>query len=346
LGLLSIARRRTGAPEVTTRIRPWSVRRNGEPESQEWTGGDLPAPTDEPLGRLIVTGGPQQGSAVEVGSRPRRIGSAPYCDLVLADDDGTIAPEEARVWVSEGRLLYHKLTRLTTFASDGPIGGWFVLADRDEMRVGPHRLVFELLPQKDVYAEALSVVGEEKAEQAVRLTPSEKAEQPAAVPDEDIPWRQAGEAPTDHEDTPAAVDEDIPWRHPRESSTDDEDTTAAVEEDIPWRHPRESSTDDDGETPAAAEEGIPWRHAGEAPTDNEETPAAVEEDIPWRHAGESPTDNAEEPSELPRRGSGSRRRRGKKESTASQAAAWLRGEEQHPIDPQAPDDADPDDEDE
>lgn len=246
VGLVAIARRRPGAPEVTTRIRPWSSRRNGDPEPQEWTGGDMPALSDEPLGRLIVAGGPQQGTAMDVGSRPRRIGSAPYCDLVLIDDDGGIAPEEARVWVSEGRLLYHKLTRLTTFASDGPTGGWFVLADRDDMRVGPHRLIFELLPPKDVYAEALAVLERGEAEQAVTPPPSQEAEPP----------------------TP--LDEDGPW------------------------------TDEQG----------------------------------------PPGENAEEPGKRPRRGSNSRRPRGKKESTASQAAAWLRGEEQRTVDLQVPNDAD------
>jgi VWFA-related protein len=301
LGLLAIARRRPGTPEVSTRIRPWSSRHNGDLETPEWTGGDMPAMSDEPLGRLIVAGGPQQGAALDVGSRPRRIGSAPYCDLVLTDDDGAIAPEEARVWVSEGRLLYHKLTRLTAFASDGPSGGWFVLADRDEMRIGPHRLVFELLPQKDVYAEALSVLGKESADQVVGLAPSEEAEQtPATLDDEDIPWRRA-----------------------RESSTDGgEKTPVALEDDIPWRQAQESlSTDNDGEGSAG-----------------------LDEDIPWRHAQESSTENDEEPSGAARRGAGSRRRRGKKDSTASQAAAWLKGEEQLTVDLQVPDDADLDDE--
>lgn len=243
LGLVAIARRRPGAHEVTTRIRPWSSRRNGEPEAQEWTGGDLPALSDEPLGRLLVAAGPQQGDAIEVGSRPRRIGSAPYCDLVLTDDDGGIAPEEARVWVSEGRLLYHKLTRLTTFASDGPTGGWFVLADRDEVRVGPHRLVFELDDRKDVYAEALAVLERSEEEQAG--PPASQETEPPSVPDDEIPWRQAREAPQD---------------------------------------------------------------------------------------------GADEPRRRSRRGAGSRRRREEDESIASQAAAWLKGEEQQTIDLQAADD--------
>jgi hypothetical protein len=80
---------------------------------------------------------------------------------VLENEDGSIAPEEARVWVSEGRLMYHKLTRLTTFASDGPVGGWFILQHGDEIRAGPYCLVFELLaPDEpdDGVAEALAAL--------------------------------------------------------------------------------------------------------------------------------------------------------------------------------------------
>jgi hypothetical protein len=77
---------------------------------------------------------------------------------VLESEDGSIGPEEARVWVSEGRLMYHKLTRLTTFASDGPVGGWLVLQNGDEIRVGVHRLIFEVLVPEDGVAETLAAL--------------------------------------------------------------------------------------------------------------------------------------------------------------------------------------------
>ena len=51
--------------------------------------------------------------------------------------------------------MYHRLTRLTSFASDGPTGGWLVLQDGEEVQVGPHRLVFELLSKDDSITEAL-----------------------------------------------------------------------------------------------------------------------------------------------------------------------------------------------
>jgi VWFA-related protein len=168
-GLLAIVRRRPRAPALATRVRPWSSRRNGESEPWESPPSELPTLSDEPLGRLVVATGPRQGETLEVGARPRCLGSSPHCDLVLASEDGSIAQEEARVWVSEGRLMYHKLTRLTTFASDGPVGGWFVLQHGDEIRVGPYRLVFEVLAPDDGVAEALAAL-----EQAKERRPSRR----------------------------------------------------------------------------------------------------------------------------------------------------------------------------
>ena len=185
VGLLAVRRRRpeTGAGALmTTRVRPWSPRRDQEPESWQPSPGEAPTLRDEPRGRLTVAAGTGQGESLEIGLHPRRIGSAPHCDLVLVDEEGSIAPEEARVWVSEDRLMYHKLTRLTAFASDtdGPTSGWFVLQDGDDIRVGPHRLVFELLAQEDDVAEALAQLkagevgqpgGESEEEAASEATP-------------------------------------------------------------------------------------------------------------------------------------------------------------------------------
>jgi predicted component of type VI protein secretion system len=140
---------------------------------------------------------------LKVGARPRRVGSSPHCDLVLASEDGSIAPEEARMWVSEGRLLYHKLTRLTTFASEGPTGGWFMLQNGDEIRVGPYRLVFELLVPDDGVAEALAAL--EKAEERRPARRKGKQAVPQAVAqvsseDERGPEEMIGPTPAEAED--------------------------------------------------------------------------------------------------------------------------------------------------
>jgi hypothetical protein len=116
---------------------------------------------------------------------------------VLASEDGSIAQEEARVWVSEGRLMYHKLTRLTTFASDGPVGGWFILQHGDEIQVGPYRLVFEPLPPDepdDGVAEALAALEQaneqrpahRKGKQAVRRAVTQVKSEDEQRPEEMI----------------------------------------------------------------------------------------------------------------------------------------------------------------
>ena len=159
VGLLAVRQRQLmKVGTLPTRVHPWNPRRDWEAEPWNPSPSEVPTLRDEPRGRLTVAAGPGQGESLEVGVHPLRIGSAPYCDLVLVDEEGSIAPEEARVWVSEDRLMYHKLTRLTSFASDtdDPTSGWFVLQDGDEISVGPHRLVFELLAQGDGVAEALA----------------------------------------------------------------------------------------------------------------------------------------------------------------------------------------------
>jgi len=199
VGLLAIVRRRPEATVVAGRIRPWSPRRYGEPETWQPPPSELPTLGDEPLGRLIVAAGPRQGETLEVGARPLRIGSAPHCDLVLTDEEGSIAPEEARVWVSESRLMYHKLARLTAFASDNPTTGWFVLQNGDEIAVGSHRLVFELLGRDDGVAEALAQLErtnagrpEDRSEETARPQAAAEAREEGEQTPEPAPADEAG----------------------------------------------------------------------------------------------------------------------------------------------------------
>jgi len=215
VGLLAVVHRRPRAPALATRVHSWSPRRNGESELWGSPPSELPTLSDEPLGRLVVAAGPRQGETLEVGARPRRLGSSPRCDLVLENEDGSIAPEEARVWVSEERLMYHKLTRLTTFASDGPVGGWFILQHGDEIQVGPYRLVFEpLAPDEsdDGVAEALAALerpkeqrtSRRKREQATPLAATEMQSE-----DEQRPEKMVEPTLTEDEDTEPTLAEDV-----------------------------------------------------------------------------------------------------------------------------------------
>ena len=206
MGLLALARRRPRAPMLAARVRPWSSRRDGESKLWESPPSELPTLSEQPVGRLVVAAGPRQEEALEVGARPRRLGSSPHCDLVLASEDGSIAPEEARVWVSEGRLMYHKLTRLPTFASDGPVGGWFILQNGDEIRVGPYRLVFELLAPDDGVAEALAALEQAEEQQPPRRRRKQAVPQAIAQvknEDEQRPEQMIEPTPADDADPDA-----------------------------------------------------------------------------------------------------------------------------------------------
>jgi predicted component of type VI protein secretion system len=209
LGLLALARRQPAAPALAGRVRPWSSRRNGEPVPWESHASEVPNLSDEPLGRLVIASGLRQGESLEIGARPRRLGSSPSCDLVLASDDGSIAPQEARVWVSEGRLMYHKLTRLATFATDSPPGGWFVLQPGEEMRVGPYSLIFELLLPNDGVEEALAALEQSKTVQssgqrkkrAARRVTKDPVEDEQAPEPEPVPEPEPEAAPEDDFDS-------------------------------------------------------------------------------------------------------------------------------------------------
>jgi hypothetical protein len=107
-----------------------------------------PAPTAQagtPLGRLHVVSGPLTEQLFPVGSTPASIGSGSRCLIRLPEhlEGGSeIAPEFARVWVRDGRLMLHELRRLT---ASGPVGGrWEMLEDGDSFSIGPCSFRFQL----------------------------------------------------------------------------------------------------------------------------------------------------------------------------------------------------------
>ena len=106
-----------------------------------------PEPIEEPGGKLVMVNGPDAGKEYLIGMNPLSIGSATWCDIKVDDNDGDIGPEEARAWVHQDKLIFHRLTRLSLLASDGPAGGWLILEDGDEVSVGPFRLHFISLAQ-------------------------------------------------------------------------------------------------------------------------------------------------------------------------------------------------------
>lgn len=152
VAFIILRRRRSQAPQpaVHARAQAWAPRRqNGESEVWERPVGQAPAMEDRPLGKLTVTSGPSASDVFFVGRRPRRIGSAAHCDIVLEGDGDRISSEDARVWVSEKRLMFHKLTSLGAVAFEGGSSGWEVYRHGDEVRIGSHRLIFELVADEE-----------------------------------------------------------------------------------------------------------------------------------------------------------------------------------------------------
>ena len=147
------------------RVKPWAGRlpvQNGpatrpldwpEPPPPMTAAGAAAAATlaaDRVLGRVIVMneGAVREGALdamqkSEIKSTPLTFGSGAGCDLRVADLDGRIAAEEARLWVQKGRLVYHKLTTLSAMATEGVTSGWEFLDSGEDIRIGPYRIVFQ-----------------------------------------------------------------------------------------------------------------------------------------------------------------------------------------------------------
>ena len=149
------ARRRDYSPSAIpeTQSLPRMGRRRREEEGFEWSRLEPVRTEDRALGRLILITGPRAGEAFPVGEHPRRIGAASYCDIILDDERDQGTPEEARVWVSDGRLMCHNFRRLSSMAVDGPTGGWLILDHGDELQIGQYRLIFELAGPDDCQPE-------------------------------------------------------------------------------------------------------------------------------------------------------------------------------------------------
>jgi len=161
--LLQRRRPRVRRQVVEVRLKPYS--NNGAAAGSvslldEPLPPPVPEPVEEPGGKLIVVDGPDAGKEYLVGMNPVSIGTAGWCDIALPDQDGSIGPEEARAWVHQDKLIFHKLTRLTLLASDGAVGGWLILENGDEVNVGAFRLRFvslaPVVAEQDVLNKAVN----------------------------------------------------------------------------------------------------------------------------------------------------------------------------------------------
>jgi hypothetical protein len=92
---------------------------------------------------LIFTGGPRAGDRAPLSEETMTIGSGYGSDIVLAAEDGAIAPEHARVWKHGEHFVFHQLDGAGTMIGDLPLTLPLVmLDDGDEIQIGAHRMRF------------------------------------------------------------------------------------------------------------------------------------------------------------------------------------------------------------
>ena len=114
--------------------------------------GDRPAPVDG-AGDLMegaraqfrFTAGPQAGEAIPLSDNSIILGASEAADVVLANPDGMIGAGHVRVWHRDGGYILHQLDSFSTTYVNGERLDLrlAILEPGDELRIGPHTLVFD-----------------------------------------------------------------------------------------------------------------------------------------------------------------------------------------------------------
>jgi VWFA-related protein len=154
VGLRIRVARRGEAPS-TDRVVPWATSAVPRPPVEEPGEAEQSEPVGEPLGVLISRAGSDIGAEYTVGGSPIGVGSGALCGVRV--DDPSLASEEARVWVRNGHLMVHRVTRLTSMVNDGTMGGWMILEPGDTLEIGQHRFEFRLVAAQAAAAESEAV---------------------------------------------------------------------------------------------------------------------------------------------------------------------------------------------
>ncbi|MEX1255005.1 MAG: VWA domain-containing protein [Dehalococcoidia bacterium] len=195
LGLRLLKRRR--GPRTGSRLAgplapvPIDPRRLHAFEGKPLRWPDDPAPPqpvvpEDPLGRLIVVSGPLQGQSFSISDAPAAIGSGHRCVVRLPEEIGgeETPPELARVWIREGHLMVHEVSRLTVTGSTG--GNWAILNAGDTFPIGPCTFRFELLAEGADSTPAIPNILRDPAAQP-DPQPAERPEYPGQLPDQPSP---------------------------------------------------------------------------------------------------------------------------------------------------------------
>lgn len=117
-----------------------------------------------PLARLVVSSGPYAGCEFMVDNRPVSIGSDPACDVILGADGQEIEPVHVRIWRRQERFMIHRVAEGGRLMVAGQPLVWGVLEDGDELLIGSHRLMFQVVEHPEVSEDgAPGASGEERA---------------------------------------------------------------------------------------------------------------------------------------------------------------------------------------
>lgn len=95
--------------------------------------------------RFAFIAGPQAGESIELHDGSLILGSSDHADVVLRNPEGTIGAGHVRVWHRDGEYILHQLdTFSTTFVNGDRLDLRLVILEPgDEVRIGPHMIVFE-----------------------------------------------------------------------------------------------------------------------------------------------------------------------------------------------------------
>ncbi len=128
------------------RVKPWATEHRSV-APQEEAAEPIPAPEPEvvvePRGTLVLRSGEGAGKEYAVGARPVSVGSDAMCAVRILDPD--FNGVEARVWVRDGHLMVHKMTRMSSIANDGPAGGWAILEPGDTFDIADRKFEFRVV---------------------------------------------------------------------------------------------------------------------------------------------------------------------------------------------------------
>jgi predicted component of type VI protein secretion system len=119
------------------------------------------APRPVPMGRarFMFTHGPQAGQTVGLTDHSLILGASEAADVVLDNPDGTIGSGHVRVWRREDEYILHQLDSFsTTYVNGERLDLRLAILERgDEIRIGPHTLIFDEVPVAEADAEAAKV---------------------------------------------------------------------------------------------------------------------------------------------------------------------------------------------